>query len=81
MPLQILFEIVSQTGYRTHFALFPCGIVQEYRSDTPFVGGGGVLVDAPPLRMLSKGQRLRKGGGGVAPPLVMLRHQTPHSAQ
>ena len=33
-----------------------------HRVYTPFVGG-----IAPPLRMLSKGETLRKGGGGIAP--------------
>ena len=31
----------------------------------PFCGGGGGI--APPFRMLSKGEMLRKGGGGIAP--------------
>ena len=30
-----------------------------------FVGVGGGI--GPPLRMLSKGETLRKGGGGIAP--------------
>ena len=43
----------------------------------PFVERGV----APPLRMLSKGERLRKGGGGVSHPMAMLKHQKPHNAQ
>ena len=56
------FEMVSQRGYRTHFALFSCGIVQVSLR-TPCCGED----IAPPLRMLSKGERLRKGGGGAHP--------------
>ena len=33
-------------------------------AEIPLLRGGGV---APPLRMLSKGETLRKGGGGIAP--------------
>ena len=40
-------------GYRASIAEIPL-----------FWGGGGI---APPLRMLSKGEMLRKGGGGIAP--------------
>ena len=39
---------------------------------------GGI---APPLRMLSKGETLRKRGRGYRTQLAMLRHQNPHSAQ
>ena len=40
-------------GYRTSIA------------EIPLLGGGGGI--APPLCMLSKGETLRKGGGGIAP--------------
>ena len=33
-------------------------------AEIPLLGGEGI---APPLRMLSKGEMLRKGGGGIAP--------------
>ena len=39
---------------------------------------GGI---APPLRMLSEGEMLRKGGGIAPLQLAMLRQQKPHSAQ
>ena len=48
----------------TRFALFSRGIAQVSLR-YPFCGGGGGF--APPLRMLSKGEALRKGGGGSAP--------------
>ena len=35
-------------------------------AEMPLLRGGGI---APPLRMLSKGETLRKGGGGIAPNL------------
>ena len=38
-------------------------------------------VIAPPPRMLSHGETLRKGGRGYRTQLAMLRHQKPHSAQ
>ena len=56
-------------GYRTHFPYFH-RVSRQYRWDTPFEGGG------ESLRMLSKGEALRKGEQ-----LAMLRHQKPHSAQ
>ena len=43
-----------------------CLVLRGYRAsiaEIPLLGGGV----APPLRMLSKGETLRKGGGGVAP--------------
>ena len=61
---QYFFEIVSQRGYRTHFAFFACGIAQVSLR-YPFCWGGGRI--APPLRTLSNGERLRKGGEGIAP--------------
>ena len=73
---QYLFEIVAQRGYCTHFALFSCGMAQvslRYPSCT-----GGIT---PQVRLLSKGERLRKGGGRYRTRVVMLRHQKPHSAQ
>ena len=57
-----------------------CLVFIGYRAsiaEIPLLRGG----IAPPLRMLSKGELLRKGGGGIAPLLAMLRHQKPHSAQ
>ena len=47
------------------FQHLPCFQVvsRKNRWDTPFEGGG----IAPPLRMLSKGEMLRKGGRGIAP--------------
>ena len=59
-----------------------CLIFRGYRAsiaEIPLFGGGGDI--APPFRMLSTGEMLRKGGGGIAPNLAMLRHQKPHSAQ
>ena len=53
---------IAEGGIGTHFALFSYGIAQVLLR-YPF-GGGGI---APPLCMLSKGDMLRKGGGGIAP--------------
>ena len=59
-----LFEIVSQRG--VSHALYLVHVVsRKHRWDTPFVGGHRRI--APPLRMLSKGETLRKGGGGIEP--------------
>ena len=38
---QYLFNIVSQRGHRTHFALFSCGIAQVSLRYPFCVGGGG----------------------------------------
>ena len=57
------FEIVSQRGVSHAFRLVFIG----YRAgitEIPLLRGGGI---APPLRMLSTGERIRKGGGGIAP--------------
>ena len=59
---QHLFEIVSQRGVSHPFALLSCGIAQVSLR-YPFLGGS----IAPPLRMLSKGETVRKGGGGITP--------------
>ena len=59
---QYPFEILSQRGV-SHPRLVFIG----YRAsiaEIPLFRGGGI---APPLRMLSKGERLRTGGGGIAP--------------
>ena len=56
-----------------------CLVFIGYRAsiaEIPLCGAG----IAPPLRMLSKGERLRTGGG-YRTQLAMLRHQQPHSAQ
>ena len=73
---QYPFEIVSQRGVSHPFASFLQGIA-EVSLRYPFSGGG----IAPPLCMLSKGETLRKGGGGYRTQLAMLRHPQPHSAQ
>ena len=62
-----------RVGYRTHFPCFHV-VSRKYRWDTPFVGGGGI---APPLRMLSEWETLRKGEGVSRP----IGHVKPHSAQ
>ena len=62
---QYPFEIVSQRGVSHPFALFFIG----YRAsiaEIPLLSGGGI---APPLRMLSKGERSEKGEG-VSHPIV-----------
>ena len=56
------WDSIAEGGYRTHLPHFH-RVSRQYRWDTPF-GGGGI---APPLRMLSEGEMLRKGGGGIAP--------------
>ena len=55
---QYLFEIVSQRGVSHPFALLSYGIAQV--SLRYPLWGGGI---APPLRMLCKGETLRKGEG------------------
>ena len=58
-----------------------CLVFIGYRAgiaEIPLLRGGGI---APPLRMLSNGETLRKGGRGYRTQLAMLRHQKPHSAQ
>ena len=44
-----------------------CLVFKGYRAsiaEIPLLGGEGI---APPLRILSKRKKLRKGGGGIAP--------------
>ena len=53
---QYPFEIVSQRGVSHPFALFSHGIAQVSLR-YPFSGGGGI---APPLRIFSKGETLRR---------------------
>ena len=61
---QYPFEIVSQRGVSHPFALFSLGIApKSLRYPFKFKGGG----IAPPLRMLSKGETLRKGEGVSQP--------------
>ena len=59
---QYPFEIVSQRGVSHPFALFSQGIAGSI-AEIPLLRGG----IAPPLHMFSKGETLRKGGGGIAP--------------
>ena len=57
-----------------------CLVLMWYRAsiaEIPLLCGG----IAPPLRMLSKGEALRKGGRGYRTQLAMLRHKKPRSAQ
>ena len=73
---QYPFEIASHRGYRTHVALFSCGIAQVLLR-YPFCGGWGYRAST--LHAL-QGRKAQKGGG-YRTQLVMLRHQKPHSAQ
>ena len=47
-------------------------------AEMPLLRGGGI---APSLRMLSKGETLRKGGRGIAPIGHVKTTQKPHNAQ
>ena len=68
---QYPFEIVSQRVVSHPCALFSKGIAQVSLR-YPFEGRGGI---APPLRMLSKGETLRKKGRGYRTQMAMLRHR------
>ena len=60
---QYAFEIVSQRGVSHPFCLV--GMWHHASiAEISLLGEGGI---APPLRMLSKGETLKKGGGGIAP--------------
>ena len=62
IPANIAQDSIAE-GVSDAFCLFFIG----YRAsiaEIPLLWGGGI---APPLRMLSKGETLRKGGGGIAP--------------
>ena len=69
------------------FPDFPGGQPLSLGSLTPspdsqklsLIYGGGRGI-APPLRVLSEGETLRKGGSGYRTQLAKLRHQKPHSA-
>ena len=60
---QYPFEIVSQKGVSHAFCLVFIGYRASIAEIPLLWGGGGI---APPLRMLSKGETLRKWGGGIA---------------
>ena len=75
---QYPFEIVSQRGVSQPF----CLVFMWSRASIPLLWGGEGGI-APPLRMLSKGERLREGAprAGYRTQLVMLRHQKPQMAR
>ena len=62
---QYPFEIVSQRGVSHPVCLVFTGYRASIAEILLLWGGGGGI--APPLRMLSKGETPRKGGGGIAP--------------